>query len=144
MAALAAAIQEGSQMFDHVCLETARLRDKLEKGILGGIGDATVFFQHVDRLPNCTAIAFPGVMGDALLYFLHRRGVYASIGGGHCQKLSHVLIASGVDPQLAQCALSFSLSFETTEEQIDEAIAIIVDSVWKLKGLSQKLLEETS
>ncbi len=144
MAALSEALSEGSQLFDHVCLETARLRDKFERGIKEGVPEAEIFFQHVERLPNCTAIAFPGVISDALLFLLNRKGVYATIGGGHCQKLSHVLVASGVDELLAQCALSFSLSFETKEEEIDYAIRTIVESVQKLKGLSQKFVEEIS
>lgn len=144
IAALSQALDEGAQMFDHVCLETARLRDKLEKGVLDGIPDAQVLFQKAERLPNCTAIAFPGVISDALLFMLHRKGVFASLGGGHSQKLSHILIASGVKEQLAQCALSFSLSFETKEEEIDYAVRIIVDCVQKLQKLSHKLLEETS
>lgn len=144
IAALAQAIQEGSQLFDCVCLETARLRDKLEKGIRDRIPDAQVLFQKAERLPNCTAIAFPGVVGDALLFLLHRKGVYASLGGGHFQKLSHILIASGIEEQLAQCALSFSLSFETKEEEVDYAIKTVVECVEKLKHLSQKLLEEIS
>lgn len=142
MASLSKALEESVHMFDHVCLEIARLRGKLEKGILDKIPDAQVLFQKADRLPNCSAIAFPGVVSDALLFLLHRKGVYASLGGGPCQKLTHVLIASGIEESLAQCALSFSLSFETTEEEIDYAIETIVDSVQKLKALSTHLLEE--
>lgn len=143
IAALGNALASGAEMFDHLCLETARLRDKLEKGILAGFPEAQVFFRHVDRLPNCTAIAFPGVVSDALLFLLHRKGVYASLGGGHSQKLSHILVASGVDETLAQCALSFSLSFDTREEEIDFAIKTIVESANKLRSLSRDLLEES-
>lgn len=140
IAALAQGLKETERHFDHLCLETARLRDRLEQGILAEIPEAIVFFSHVDRLPNCTAIGFPGVMSDALLFLLHRRGVYASVGGGNCQKLSHVLIASGIDEMLAQSALSFTLSFETTEEEIEQAIAIIATSVRQLQKMSKQLL----
>jgi cysteine desulfurase len=142
--ALAQALEEGAVMLDHMCLETARLRDKLETGILRGFPEAKVLFQQVERLPNCTAIAFPGVVSDALLYLLHRRGVYASLGGGQSQKLSHILIASGVDETLSLCALSFSLSVETTEEEVDYAIKTIVECAQKLKDMSKKIMEETS
>jgi cysteine desulfurase len=142
IAALAQALEEGGQMFDYLCLETARLRDKLEKGIQEGLPDAQVLFQRAERLPNCCAIAFPGVVSDALLFLLHRKGVYASLGGGHCQKLSPILIACGIDETLSQCALSFSLSFETNEEEIDYAIKTVVDCVQKLQGFSHHLLED--
>lgn len=141
ISALAVALEQGQDMFDHMCLETARLRDKLEAGVLKGFPEATVLFQKAERLPNCSAIAFPGVVSDALLFLLHRKGVYASLGGGQCQKLSHILVASGVDEMLAQCALSFSLSFETTEEEIDYAIKTIVECAHKLQEFSRKILE---
>lgn len=138
--ALAQALEEGRAMFDHFCLETARLRDKLEKGIQEGFPDAVLLFQEAERLPNCSSIAFPGVISDALLFLLNRKGVYASFGGGHCQKLSQVLLASGFDEMLAQCALSFSLSFETKEEEIEDAIETIVESAHQLQKLSHQLL----
>ena len=81
------------------------------------------------------------MISDALLFLLHRKGVYASLGGGQCQKLSHILVASGIDETLAQCALSFSLSYETTEEEIDYAIKTIVESAHKLKDLSRNIVE---
>jgi cysteine desulfurase len=139
VAAIAHALDEGGQMFDHLCLETARLCDKLEKGIQAAVPDAVILFQKVERLPNCCAIAFPGIASDALLFLLSRKGVYASVGGGHCQKLSHVLVACGVDQTLAQCALSFSLSFETKEEEIDYAIKTIVECARQLQHLSYRL-----
>ncbi len=144
IAALSTALEENASLLDHLCLETTRLRDRLESGIVKGFSGATVLFQQVERLPNCCAIAFPGVISDALLFLLHRKGIYASLGGGQCQKLSHILIASGVDEVLAQCALSFSLSHDTTEEEIDYAIKTIVESAHKLQGLSSHLLETVS
>lgn len=137
--ALSQALEEGGQMLDHLCLETARLRDKLEKGIQEGFPTAVVLFQKAARLPNCSAIAFPGVVSDALLYLLNCKGVFASVGGGHCQKLSHILVACGIDETLAQCALSFSLSFETTEEEIDFAIKRVVECALQLQKLSHHL-----
>ena len=138
--ALSKALEEGAQFFDHVCLETVRLRDKLEKGILKGFPGAKVVLHSADRLPNSTAIIFPGIVSDALLFLLHRKGIYASLGGGHCQKLSHILIACGIDETLAQCGLSFSLSYETKEEEIDYAIQTVVESAHKLAKLSGQLV----
>ena len=143
IAALAEALERGASMFDLVCLETSRLRDKLEKGILRGFPEAKVVLSLADRLPNSTAIIFPGVVSDALLFLLHRKGVYASLGGGHCQKLSHILNACSIDDVLAQCGLSFSLSYETKEEEIDYAIETIVECAHKFKELSGKLIEVT-
>jgi cysteine desulfurase len=139
IAALATALEEGEERFDYLCLEVARLRDKLEKGIQEGFPEAEILFQKAERLPNCCAIAFPGIVSDALLFLLNRKGVYASVGGGRLQNLSHLLVACGIDETLSQCALSFSLSFETTEEEIDYAIKTIVCSAQKLQTFSHHL-----
>lgn len=139
MGALTDALIATCQQCDHLCLETARLRDKLEQGIKQAIPDALIFFENVERLPHCTSIGFPGVSGEALLFLLQRQGVYASIGGYPQQRLSHVLIASGIDPILAESALSFALSFETTDEEIDYAIEIIASVVQQLKECSVQI-----
>lgn len=140
-AALSSSIKTISEDFDRVCMETARLRNQLEQGIKNGFPEAVVFFEHAERLPNCCAIGFPGVAHDALLYMLQRKGVIATAGGGKFQQLSQVLTDCGIDPMVAQCALSFSLSYETTEEEIEQAVDAIVSSANKLRSISSKIME---
>ncbi|HEY2810484.1 MAG TPA: aminotransferase class V-fold PLP-dependent enzyme [Rhabdochlamydiaceae bacterium] len=142
LSALSTALASHADLCDHYCLEIARLRDKLEQGIKSAIADAVIFFERAERLPHCTAIGFPGVSAEALLYLLQRNKVYATIGGGTEQRLSHVLIASGVPSLLAESAVSFSLSSKTTEEEIDCALKVIVASVKQLKNCSSQILRE--
>ncbi len=144
IAAIASALSDSSRNFDHLNLETARLRDLLESGVRDGFVDAVVLFEEVERLPNCTVIAFPGVESDSLLYLLSRKGVYASMGGGQTQKLFHTLVACGVGRMLAHCALSFSLSYETTEEEIAFAVQAIVECALKLQRCSAGVFGENS
>jgi len=136
LTALSYATLENARGCDQICLEGARLRDKLQRGIKNAVPDAHIFFEEVERLPSCTAIAFPGIHAEALLCLLQRRGVYASIGGGTQQRLTDVLLASGASLSLAQSALSFSLSLQTTEEEIDAAIQRITSCVHQLKRSS--------
>ena len=136
---LRATLETLEEQFDVTCIETARLRDKLEKTLQEHLPDTVIFFQDVDRLPHVTALGFPGVYHEALLFLLHRRGVYASMGGGFSQKLSHLLKACGIPEPLASCALSFSLSHETTEADIDYALDVIISSVKKLKACGERL-----
>ena len=138
LVAMGQAAKEAIDARDYICTEVARLRGKFEKGVVERIPDAMVFFQDQERLPNCTAIAFPGIANEALLYLLNRKGVYASIGGGTYQQIGLVLAASGVDDVLAHTAISFSLSRETSEDEIDRAIDVIVDCVEHLRKISQK------
>ena len=142
LVALGQAAREAIDARDLMCTEVARLRAKLEDGIMAQIPDAIPFFRHQERLPHCTAIGFPGVSNEALLYSLNRKGVYASIGGGTCQQIALILIASGVEELLAHSAVSFSLSRETTEDDIDRAVDIIADNVKRLRKVSSHLLKD--
>ncbi len=140
LVALGMAMQEAQQNFDAVCTETARLRDKFEEAIAQAIPKSCLFFQEAERLPNTSVIAFPGVSGETLLYALNRRGVYASIGGGNSQKLGAVLRSCGVDMALAASAVSFALSYQTQEDEIERAIAIITEAAQQARRVTGGLL----
>lgn len=138
LAALGQAARETLDARDLMCTEVARLRSRLETEIVSLVPDAIVFFQDQERLSNCTAIGFPGVANEALLYALNRKGVCASIGGGSYQQIGLVLAASGVEEILAHSAVSFALSRETSEEEIDRAVEIVADCVKKLRRVSKQ------
>ena len=136
---LGQAAAEALDSRDLLCTEVARLRDKLELGIMTEFPEAFPFFRDQERLPHCTAIAFPGINNEAMLYALNRRNVYASIGGGSFQQIGLVLAACGVAEALTQTAVSFSLSRETTEDEVDRAIVIIGETARRLRKVSVKL-----
>ena len=123
-----------------LCTEVARLRDKLEEGIIEGFPEAVVFFKDAERLPNVSCMGFSGIANEALLYALNRKGVYACIGGGSFQQVGLVVAAAGISETLAHSAISFSLSRETTEEAIDHAIEIVVESSKKLRKMSKAII----
>jgi cysteine desulfurase len=112
--------EEMIKQVDHLCTETARLRYKLEQGILAKIPDASVVAIDKERLPNCTAIDFPGVSSQSLVYALSRKSVYAAKGPG--------------------TRVSFVLSPDTNEKEILQAIEIIAQEANKLKSYSEALL----
>lgn len=138
LAALGQAAREAIDTRDLMCTEVARLRTKLENGILNAIPHSVVFFKDQERIPNTTCIGFPGVSNEALLYLLNRKKVYASIGGGTHQQIGLILMASGIAESIAHSALSFSLSRETSEEEIDRTIAIVAECVEMLRKISVK------
>lgn len=141
---LSDALDQVHTHFDHLATETARLKELFEKRILEEIPDAVIFFQDAERLPTCTAIAFPGVASDALLFALYRKGVYATKGGDRFQPLFDVLVASGIPPLIARSALSFSFSLETSEEEIETAIQMLVELVKKMRVYSNKIMEKNT
>lgn len=139
LVALGHAAKEMLEARDLMCTEVARLRDKFEKGIVEHCPEAIIFFGDQERVPNISAIAFPGIPNELMLYSLNRKNLYASIGGGSFQQIGLVLMASGVPELIAHSALSFSLSRETHEDDVDKAIEIIVDTAKRLRRVSQKV-----
>lgn len=137
---LGVAFEEMSEAFDHLCMETTRLRDTLEREVQRAIPEVKILFQTAERLPHITTLVFPGVRSELLAFHLRERGVLASFGGGRMQKLEHLLSSCSVPPLDARCALSFSLSRDTTEEEIRQAIGIIVDAGQKCRTYSPKEL----
>lgn len=133
---LGEAAREAVDTRDFLCTEIARLRNLFEEEVVKQIPDACIFFQDQERLPHLTAIAFPGIANEALLFALDRKGVYASIGGGNFQQIGLVLMASGIAETLAHSTLSFSFSRETTEEEVIQAVEIIKEAVHNLRHIS--------
>jgi cysteine desulfurase len=134
--ALAAALQQASLSLDTMGLEGVRLRDLLESEILRRFPDAKIWFPESLRLPNVSSLCFPGVHQEALLYYLSRKGIYASMGGSYGQHLSRLLIASKIPEKEALSSLSFSLSRMTTEEEVLQAAKGICDAALRLRALS--------
>ncbi len=80
----------------------------------------------VASAPHILNVSLPPVRSQTMLFALEGDGVYVSAGSAcasHKQKLSPVLSAMGLAPQLADCALRFSLGADTDEAMVDYAAA---------------------
>jgi cysteine desulfurase len=137
--ALSAAAQQASLYLDAMSLEVARIRDCFEADLQAEIPEIKILFQETLRLPNTSVVIFPRVHHEALLYFLNRKGVYATAGGPYCQHLSRILIQLGFSEEEAQSAVSFSLSRMNTQEEMARAVKIIAEAVRSLQTLSEGL-----
>lgn len=137
LVALGVAAKETLEARDYLCTEVARLKYRFESEVTKRLPEVKILFENGERLPHITAMTFPGVANEALLFALNRRGVLASIGGGSQQQINYLLLACGVEESLASSALSFSLSRETKEEDILKAAASIEAAYLKLKKVSE-------
>lgn len=138
---LGVACREALETRDLLGTEVARLRLKLEEGLCAGYPGAQALFSEQDRVPHITAISFPGVVSEALLFALSRQGVCCSMGGGLFQQIGLVLAAAGVSPAIANCALSFGLARTTVEDEIDKAVATVCAVAQRLRKTSQCIVE---
>jgi cysteine desulfurase len=109
----------------------AHLRDQLEAGICARLPGVSINGISSPRLPNISNIRFPALDAMALVARLDAEGVLASQGSAcHSRRPepSHVLTAMGLSEDEAFEAVRFSVSPLNTDQDIDEAIVIIVDS----------------
>ncbi|MHC3428057.1 cysteine desulfurase family protein [Streptomyces sp. DT18] len=121
--------------------EVGALRDRLVKEVRDAVPDAVLGGDPVHRLPANAHFSFPGCEGDSLLLLLDAQGIECSTGSACTAGIaqpSHVLLATGVAPDLARGTLRFSLGHTSTEADIDavaEAIGPVVTRA-RTAGLS--------
>lgn len=127
-------------MSDSDAKKTARMRDMLIAGIEKEISDVKLNGPRGDlRLCNNVNIAFASVEGEALGSYLDVSGVCTSTGSActsHSLQPSHVLLAIGIDKELANGTLRMTLSRFTTEEEVDYTVKMLKKYVEKLRKIS--------
>ncbi len=112
------------------------LRTEMEQGVaeLGGV----VFGQTAERLANTSFFAFPGIEGETLVMALDRAG-FAVASGSACSSgsadPSHVLLAMGVEPELAKGAVRVSLGRGNEREQVARFVRALRVELERLRAM---------
>jgi cysteine desulfurase len=114
------------------------LRDALEQG-LAQQGARIFGAVSEERLPNTVYFSIPGIDGETLVGKLDRVG-FAVASGAACSSAnpepSHVLLAMGVDGDVARGAVRISLGAATTQQQVKDFLVALDGMVVQLKGLT--------
>jgi len=95
-----------------------------------------IFGQQAERLANTSFFAVPGLEGETLLMSLDQEGVAVSSGsacGTGEVEPSHVLMAMGVDAQLARGAIRVSLGKDSRRDEIDRFVDCLKQQVRALQ-----------
>jgi cysteine desulfurase len=125
IAGMAAAAERALMHLEERAEREARLRDQLWAGIQTIYPAAIWNGARAPRLANTLNVSFPGLDGESLLIGLDLEGVCASSGSA-CMVgsivPSHVLMAMGVAPNIAQATVRFSLGTENTNADIAETL----------------------
>lgn len=136
---LGAAAREALENMDYELSRVKQLRDKLENGILKSVYNAKVNGSTYNRVPNTTNIGFQYIEGELILLHLSDLGICASSGSACTSgslEPSHVLKSMGVPFTALHGSIRFSLSRFTTEEEIDYALKVIPEVIFKLNKIS--------
>lgn len=107
------------------------IRDRFVAQVLATVPSAALTGDPVRRLPGTASFTFAGTSGEAVLLELERRGVVSSSGsacaaGG--DEPSHVLLAMGIDPAVAQTAVRFTFP-SWLDRPLDDVAAALEASV---------------
>ncbi|MFT4215545.1 MAG: cysteine desulfurase family protein [Microbacterium sp.] len=104
----------------------APLRDAFVARILHTVPEAALTGHPVHRLPGTASFTFAGTSGEAVLLELERRG-YVSSSGSACAagsaEPSHVLLALGIAPEVAQTAVRFTFGHDLDADAGLDAVA---------------------
>ena len=127
---------------EHYTTHTKALREKLKNGLLEKIPNIKVNGHPEKVLPNTLDISFPGAEGEAILLHLDLLGVDVSTGSACASgslEPSHVLMATGLGPELAHGSIRFSFGKYNTEKDVDyilEKFPPVIDRLRKMSTLS--------
>ncbi|WP_030750880.1 cysteine desulfurase family protein [Streptomyces griseus] len=121
--------------------EIGALRDALVTAVRTAVPDAILGGDPDDRLPANAHFTFPGCEGDSLLLLLDAAGIACSTGSACTAGIaqpSHVLLATGTDPDLARGTLRFSLGHTSTGDDVKAVAEAIGPAVERARtaGLS--------
>nr|WSW66666.1 cysteine desulfurase [Streptomyces sp. NBC_00995] len=143
VAAFAVAGRLAAEGRDDFARQIGGLRDELVDAVLAQVPDAVLGGDPAPggRLPANAHFTFPGCEGDSLLLLLDAQGIACSTGSACTAGIaqpSHVLLATGTDPDLARGTLRFSLGHTSTEQDVEDVARAIGPAVERARtaGLS--------
>lgn len=114
------------------------LRDKLEKAFMDNLEEVYINGDVNNRMPHVCNISFKHVEGEGLMMTFNQEVGVSS--GSACTSASlepsYVLIAYGLGDDLAHSSIRFSLGRFTTDQDIDDTIALVSKGVNHMRDLS--------
>ncbi|HTD63994.1 MAG TPA: cysteine desulfurase family protein [Verrucomicrobiae bacterium] len=114
----------------------ARLRDRIIAGVEARVPDAVLTGHRTERLPNNASFCISGTDGESLIVALDLEG-FAVSSGSACTsgetEPSQVLLALGLDRELAKGSLRVTVGRSTTEAQVDRLVDALARVVARLR-----------
>jgi len=145
---LGAAAEAAAKELDRRSEKTQALRDRLIEELPRRVERVILTGHRTRRLPHHASFCIEFIEGEAMLLSLDMKGIAASSGSActsRALKVSHVLLAMGLDHALAQGSLIFSLLDSTGAEDLDYVLEVFPPIVRRLRDMSPlytKYLEE--
>lgn len=136
--ALAVALELADAERDAVSAGVRAATTRFIAQVLQTVPQAALTGDPVHRLPGTASFTFAGTSGEAVLLELERRGIVSSSGSACAagsDEPSHVLIACGVAPDVAQTSVRFTFGRSPLAGDSPERLAALVaESVRAVAG----------
>lgn len=136
---LGKAIELIYENFDEYNQKLTDLRDYYIKQVEEKIPYVKLNGHRTKRLPGNANISFKYIEGESLLLNLDMKGICASSGSACTSgtlEPSHVLVAIGLEPEIAQGALRTTFGDDNNKQDVDFLVDTLVEAVEKLRNMS--------
>ncbi|MDD2394190.1 MAG: cysteine desulfurase family protein [Sphaerochaeta sp.] len=118
-----------------------KLREMLRVGILERISNVVVNGNQEHCLPGTLDVSFPHAEGESILLYLDMEGIMVSTGSACASgslEPSYVLLASGVDIELAHGSIRFSFGRYNTEQDVAYVLEKLPPIIKRLREMSTR------
>ncbi|MGO4582634.1 cysteine desulfurase family protein [Arthrobacter sp. 2RAF6] len=119
----------------------SELRDAFIRTVLEAVPGAMLTGHPSQRLPSVASFCFPGTSGESVLLELERLGVVCSSGSACAagsDAPSPVLLALGIEPEVAYTAVRFSFDSTVTSAELEQAAEAVAAAVGSVQGLGRR------
>lgn len=119
--------------------QISKLRDKLIQGLPVAVPHVVVTGHPTERLPGNASFCIRFIEGESMLMMLDMQGVAVSSGSSctsRALKASHVLLAMGLDHEIAQGSILFTIGVDNPEADIDHVLSVMPPIVERLRAMS--------
>lgn len=111
----------------------------LRAGIERNIPDVRFNGHPADSLPGTLNVSFEGAEGESILLYLDLEGIGVSTGSACASGSldpSHVLLATGIGPELAHGSIRISMGRENTLDEINYTVEALTRVIKKVRAMS--------
>lgn len=136
---LGKASELASQGLDEKIAHVRQLRDALVKGIHGKIEQIRQTGHPDRRLPGHASFCIGAIEGESLIFMLNAEGICVNTGSACASKalkISPVLVAIGIPPDLAQGSIVFTLNSSNNIDEVEYVLEKLSLAVERLRSLS--------
>ena len=117
------------------------MREKLRKGIIASVPNVVVNGCQDHCLPGTLDVSFENVEGESILLMLDMSGIAVSTGSACATgslEPSYVLLAGGLDVELAHGSIRFSFGRYNTMEDVDYVLEVLPPIIKRLREISTR------